>query len=204
MSKPSHRSLLLAAVTALLVTAFSTGGTALAQPGPATRHLRSRHDQVSRLIRQNHGDDRVTTILSELLDYEAVSKAALAQRWDDMPPAQRLEFVALLKQLVERSYRQNLEGTLEYQINYGAEHHGGDGTIVDTVARSRRNRRAPEITIAYTMQQRGDDWVVVDVTTDGISMVRNYRSHFARIIRRDGFDGLFDRMRSRLQQGESL
>ena len=47
----------------------------------------------------------------------------------------------------------------------------------------------------------GNEWKVVDVATDGVSMVENYRSQFNRIITRDGWDELLTRMQRRLEQG---
>ena len=51
------------------------------------------------------------------------------------------------------------------------------------------------------MVQSGGDWRVVDVTTDGVSMVQNYRSQFNRIIDREGWAELISRMERRLEQG---
>jgi phospholipid transport system substrate-binding protein len=42
---------------------------------------------------------------------------------------------------------------------------------------------------------------VFDVVTDGVSLVRNYRNQFNRIITDHGWAELIHRMRDRLQRG---
>ncbi len=69
-----------------------------------------------------------------------------------------------------------------------------------TSARSRTQRRQPPVEIEYTLRRDGRRWRVVDVTTDGVSMVRNYRDQFGRIIARDGWAELIARMERRLEE----
>ena len=52
------------------------------------------------------------------------------------------------------------------------------------------------------MGRTGRHWRVSDVTTDGVSMVRNYREQFNRIIDRDGWDELISRMQRRLEEDQ--
>jgi phospholipid transport system substrate-binding protein len=202
------RVLSLALLSALFLAA-AVPAISAAQDGPAARFLKRKHDQAERLLRRAPQNDRdrarrtaqLDAILGDLLDYRAVSEQALDSTWGERSEAERAEFVTLLRQLVERSYQESLQRTLDYQIRWGDEVARGDAVLVTTTARSRRNRRAPEVTIEYRLKREGDRWVVVDVVTDGVSMVRNYRNQFSRILRRDGWDGLLGRMRTRLAEG---
>lgn len=199
--------LLRFAVLSFLVAGLLPLAPASAQSGPASRFLKRKHAQAERVLRRPAGPARseaLRSIIGGLLDYEAVSREALGDTWEERSEEERAEFVSLLRQLVERSYQQNLQRTLDYEVRWGGESPRGDAVLVQTTARSRENRRTPEVTIEYRMERRGNGWVVVDVVTDGVSMVRNYRNQFARIIRRDGWDGLMSRMRSRLEQGSSI
>lgn len=177
--------------------------------GPATRYVRSRHDDVSRILRTEATTDaaraqrsaEVTRILSDLLDYEELSRRSLGPHWDSHTPEQRTEFVNLLRQLVERNYEQNLQRVLEFDVSYTSERTGADGTVVTTEARSRTERRQPPVEIRYTMHLVGNSWRVYDVETDGVSLVRNYRNQFNRIVTENGWDELIRRMRDRLARG---
>jgi phospholipid transport system substrate-binding protein len=193
----------LAVAIALLVVPHR----AWAQPGPASRYLKQRHDEVTRILRRAAETDEarrqrsaeVSQIIRSLLDYEEISRRALGEHWDSRTPEQRQQFVDLLRQLVERNYEANLERILEYELRYLEEDAVAEGAVVRTEARSRTERRQPPVEIAYSMRRDGNGWRVVDVTTDDVSMVQNYRTQFSRIIRENGWDELIRRMRQRLE-----
>lgn len=198
---------LVLALSAML--AFSSG--ALAQEGPASRFLRQRHDEVSRLMRRAAGTDadrerrsqEVTRILSELLDYQELSRRSLGAHWEGCTPEQREQFVSLLRQLVERNYQANLERIQEFEVRYASEEPVAGGMLVRTEARSRSERRQPPVEIAYSMHQTSGAWRVFDVTTDGVSLVGNYQRQFNRIVTQNGWDELIRRMQQRLESGAS-
>lgn len=212
MTCRSHFPHLAVLCTAVLSVALVMPSPAAAQQGPATRYLKSKHDQAERVLRRPVRSDRdrerrdaqLNELIGGLLDYEAVSREALGDTWGERSEEERERFVSLLRRLVERNYQQNLARTLDYQVRYRSEGRRGDAALVHTTARSRDNRRAPEVSIDYRMEQKDGSWVVVDVITDGVSMVRNYRNQFSRIIRRDGWDGLVSRMESRLREGSEI
>lgn len=205
------RSLFSGIAGALLALGLllSVPAGASAQEGSASRFLKQRHDDVSRIMRRTPTTDaerarrsaEVTRILSELLDYEELSRRALGTHWDGRTPQQREQFVALLRQLVERNYEANLERIQDYEVRYTTEDSIADGIVVHTEARSRTERRQPPVEIAYSMHQSGGAWKVFDVNTDGVSLVRNYHTQFNRIISQNGWDELISRMEQRLAAG---
>ncbi|MCA9603777.1 MAG: ABC transporter substrate-binding protein [Polyangiales bacterium] len=199
------------AVFALLL-ALSVPTVAAAE-GPVTQFLKGKHEQVNKLLKvpakstdaRDARDQKVTAIIGNLLDFRKLSQASLAEAWEERSAKERDEFVTLLQQLVERNYKKNLENTMEYTIKYVDEVPAkGEAVHVTTQARDAKNRRAPAVKIEYLLEPKGSDWAVVDVTTDGVSMVANYRSQFRRIMQKDGWGGLLDRMRKRLDEGTDV
>ncbi len=192
----------------LVVSSIALAAPAFAQQG-ATRFLQERHEEVNRILRQPAANEaarqrraeRLTRTLNELLDYEELSRRSLGAHWDSRNPADRERFVTLLRQLVERNYEGNLERIVDFEITYERETPRDGLTVVHTTARSRTQRRQPPVAIEYTLRRAGDAWRVVDVRTDGVSMVDNYRNQFNRIITRDGWDELIARMQRRLDSG---
>lgn len=197
---------LLASFVAL-AAALLVSPAAQAQ-GTARAFLEARHEEVNGILREEASTDaarqrrseRLNRILNDLLDYEGLSEAALGEHWAARSEEERTRFVSLLRQLVERNYESNLERILEYEVSYDDERARGDRTLVTTSARSRTQRRQPPVEIEYTLRRDGRRWRVVDVTTDGVSMVRNYRDQFGRIIARDGWAELIARMERRLEE----
>jgi len=206
--------LLLPTLLALAVTLGGalTAHTAAAQDAAAAQtFLRGRHDAVKQIMQRpartpaaiGQRKTQLTAALGELLDYAELARRALGPDEARATPAQRTEFSALLRQLVERSYQKNLESTVDYEIRYVGAAGQPTNVTVRTMARSRSNGREPEVSIDYSMHQVGGAWRVFDVATDGVSLVRSYRDSFRRIIARDGFDALLVKLRERIaNEGE--
>ena len=51
-----------------------------------------------------------------------------------------------------------------------------------------------EIPINYVLMKKGDGWFVYDVDIEGVSLVRNYRSEFKRILSKEKFAWLIKRL----------
>ena len=195
-------TLLLAFVTLVLALgASSADAQNRAAPAAAKQYLEQRHARLDRLLDRPANaqrDAQLGRLLDDLIAFDALAEASMGTHWADLSASQRSDFSEVLKQLVERSYRSNLERIKDYDVTYGDAAHRGTSVFVSTQARSTENRRAPAVTIDYEMKIVNDEWRAVNVVTDGQSLVENYRSQFHTLIERDGFDGLMERMRGRL------
>lgn len=196
------RSLALLMLSLLLVGSAATStAAAQATPASAQHFLEGRHHEVQTLLRRPASERRnqaLSHVIQDLLDYQALAQGALGDQWQERSEAERTVFADLLKQLVEKNYQRNLESTLDFNVRYVSAEADGDAVVVRTEASSRTNRRAPTVSIDYRLRQSDGTWHVIDISTDGSSMVESYQRQFRRILRRDGWDGLMNRMRSRL------
>jgi phospholipid transport system substrate-binding protein len=77
-----------------------------------------------------------------------------------------------------------------------------DGTEAEGVVTVRTRYDLPDgfpIPIDYKMRLGDDGWKVFDISVDEVSLVINYRSSFARSIKRDGVAGLIKSLQARNQ-----
>ena len=177
---------------------------AQATPAAAQQFLEDRHQVVQSLLRRPASSQRnqvLAAAIEGLLDYDDLAREALGSAWDEHSADERHAFADLLKQLVQKNYERNLQNTLDFRVTYEDAQADADAVVVRTEARSRTNRRAPPVSIDYRMHLANGAWRVIDISTDGASMVQSYRRQFRRIISREGWDGLLSRMRSRLEDG---
>lgn len=139
-------------------------------------------------------------VLRSLLNYTELARRSLWIHWKDRSRAERREFVGILKQLIEERVLSNVSGTSEFSIEHGEPvMKGALAAIKSTV----RIPNKPEIEIEYKLKKHGSKWRVYDLITDGTSLVRNYRSQFNKIIRRDGYPALVEKMKEKLRKPES-
>lgn len=186
--------------------ADSKPGITPAEAKVAEAFIRTKHDKVRAVLRQPDTPKRakrLTVLLGEFLDYEKLARLSLDREWEKRTPKERARFVSLLRQLVERQYQRNMESTLQYKVSWvGTEPVDADSVLVKSSARSQKKKRQPAITIDYTMSPYGKEWRVWDIWTDGVSLVKNYRRQFRRVIRDEGWKGLIKRMEDRLNSNE--
>ncbi|MCB9667659.1 MAG: ABC transporter substrate-binding protein [Myxococcales bacterium] len=195
----------------LSVVIGMTALPALGQKQDALEFLKAKQARVEKILKTSKGKTQsnqesteLNEALNELLDYDELSRRSLEGFWDDRKPKERKEFVELLRKLVRRNYERSLTDTLEYRIRYQDARKESDGVVVRTTAKSKAKARAPAVTIEYTMRPVDSGWKIYDITTDGVSLVRNYRSQFGRIIRKHGWNELIRRMHDRLENNATI
>lgn len=182
---------------------FGAGGTASA--GPATDAIRNANQRVRELL-STKGDakaaSKITHELRDLFDIGDLAKRALADHWQEMSPSQRTQLVDTLRMIVERSYIAQLKSNLSYEVAYQGEEPKGGDVLVKTVIKAERSGRPVEIPVEYLLHPEGSGFRAYDVVTDDVSILKNYRSQFNRIIAKDGVDGLIKRMKAKLDKNE--
>jgi phospholipid transport system substrate-binding protein len=176
---------------------------------PPTQTLKRLNDKITRLLARKTKPgtpadkkvrDEVKKLVNSLLDYEELAKLSLGKHWKERSEKQRAEFVALLRDLIERNYVKQLRGNLGYKLEYGKETVNGDEAEVKTTITVTKNSRPTRIQIDYKLRRQDGRWMVYDVITDEVSIVKNYRSQFNRIIKKESYDALVKKMRRKLEE----
>ncbi|MFM7842049.1 MAG: phospholipid-binding protein MlaC, partial [Nitrospira sp.] len=105
-------------------------------------------------------------------------------------------FVDLFRQLLTNSYADRIEGYSGEQVHYLNERKEADYAEV----RTRVSSGKADIPLDYRLLNKSGDWRIYDVVVDGISLVKNYRSQFEKIIRTSGYDDLVKKLREKSDQ----
>ena len=182
-------------------------GAGAAQAESAQRFIRTKHDKVRKVLRKPDTPkraDELTELLGEFLDYDRLAKLSLDKEWGKRTPKERNQFVSLLRQLVERQYQRNMESTLQYKVEWVGTEPIETGVKVKSSAKSVKKKRQPPVTIDYSMSPAGKEWKVFDIFTDDVSLVKNYKRQFRRVIADEGWNGLIDRMEKKLHAEDEL
>lgn len=164
--------------------------------------MRGRQAELSQLVKTGPAaKKKIETVFDNILDYDSLAKGSLGDNWDARSEAERREFQDVLKQLVQRAYRRNLDRTAAYEVRFDGESPEGQAFRVKTVAQSRSNEREEPVSIDYVVHKAGATWLISDIVTEGSSLVGTYRQQFGRVIKKDGFPELIRRMKRKLATG---
>jgi phospholipid transport system substrate-binding protein len=146
-------------------------------------------------------NSEVRKTVDQFLDFEELARRSLARHWDGLTPRQRTEFVATLRDLVERNYLKQIHGSPNYDLKFDKETKDGSEASVHGVLNTVTAKgKKVNVDLEYKMVWKGGHWVVYDVITDEQSLLENYRAEFNKIIDKDGFDALLKRMRRKLNE----
>lgn len=196
------RSLLLAALLAV-------SAPARAEDGPGTSAVRRANDGVKALLDQKPAPgsaeekrlaSQISTRLQGFLDIAQLGERALGGHYAKLSPAQRKEFLTLLRDLVEANYVKAMRSNSTYEVRYLEEKEQDGDRLVATELVLTRNGRPEVMSVDYRLRKEGDQWRAFDLVTDGVGLVENYRAQFNQIIAKEGTAGLLDRMRKKKAQ----
>ena len=132
--------------------------------------------------------------IDERFNYRQMVMRSLAKNWDARSGQERQEFIALFKSLLENSYANKLEAYRDEKINYLDEIIKGEYALVKTEV----VRRSSTIGVDYKLINENGNWKVYDFVIEGVSMIRNYRSQFTKIIQRDSYEVLVQKLKEKI------
>jgi phospholipid transport system substrate-binding protein len=198
-------SIALALGAAQVALARRCGSSAMGDP---TMRLQTAERQLHQLLQRRYPSwspereaqsSRVKEILDDLLDYQEIARRSLAGHWQELSPAQRSQFVTLLKELSAQVFTDRLAGTSGLSGSSFSVRPDGEGKEVQVAVEAPGQTRDGSI---YTFVRDGCRWMVCDVDQGGVDLVDEYRHQFDSIIAQDSFDGLIERMRGKLRRNE--
>jgi len=191
-------------ISSLILMLAISAMPALAATGPE-QLIRETSDQVLDEIRQNSelykSDpqgvyDLVNAVVLPHFDFAAMTDLALGRYKDDVSEQQRPEIIDQFRMLLVRTYSSALlEYTDEVLVYLPMEGSEAEGEV--TVRTEIEQAGGFPIPINYVLRNGDDGWKVYDISVDEVSLVTNYRSSFARAIKKKGVDGLIETLRSR-------
>ncbi len=202
LAVPTDGTLASAALAAAPAETAGPRATLQRLNGACEKLLRMKTEPGS--AEENRVKQEIKKNASALLDYGELCKRALGEHWDKMGEAKRTEFVSTLRELIERNYIRQLRTNLDYEVSYGDESADGNEARVATTLKLATKGKTTQVQIDYRLIQQPDGtWKVYDVITDELSLVRNYRTQFTRIIGGNNYDGLLSRMKNKLSEEQA-
>jgi phospholipid transport system substrate-binding protein len=171
----------------------------------ATSQLKNTIDKVIKLaqddrLKSNKDDRRVAMrkAIDERFNYSQMVRRSLGKTYDSLSDQQKQNFIKLFKGLLENSYASKLESYSDEKINFLDEVVKGKYALVKTDV----VRPNSSIGVDYKLILDNGQWKVYDFVIEGVSMIRNYKSQFKKIIRRDSYEALIEKLTKKIDELE--
>jgi phospholipid transport system substrate-binding protein len=171
----------------------------------ATSQLKGTIDAVIEIakdgsLKSNKGDRRMAMqkAIDERFSYSQMVRRSLGKTWDSLSDKEKQNFIRLFKGLLENSYASKLESYSDEKINFTDEVVKGKYALVKTDV----VRPNSTIGVDYKLILVNGKWEVYDFVIEGVSMIRNYKSQFTKIIRRSSYEALVEKLTKKINKLE--
>ena len=126
--------------------------------------------------------------------WEEMSKRSMGTYWRERTPEERNDFIKLFSDLLENTYMTKIESYSGEKILYSKESIEGQYAMVQTKIII---RQGVEVPVNYFMMEKNGNWLVYDVSIEGISIVKNYRSQINDILSRSSYPELIKKLKEK-------
>ena len=173
--------------------------------GEVTDQLRVTVDQVIVTLRNadlkapdKEGERRAALrrIVDDVFDWEEMAKRSLARHWKDRTSEEKEAFTSLFSQLLERTYITKIERYEDEKVVYGEEKIDNDYAVLKTSIESAKGVSIP---VDYRLRHKGSRWLVYDIVVEGVSLVNNYRTQFAKMLQSGSYEELVRRLEEKVK-----
>lgn len=137
--------------------------------------------------------EKVKALMETFVDFPEFGRICLVDFWDKLIQTQKDRYLAEFKKLLQRSYLRRFKAGRDFTLTYRGEpklNDKGDRVMVMTTLTS------GDVTadVDYRFYQAKGKWVVYDIIVDDVSISRNYRKSFGKVMEKDGFEALLVKM----------
>jgi phospholipid transport system substrate-binding protein len=138
-------------------------------------------------------------IVMPYFDARGMAQRSLGVHWRKRSPQEQKEFVRLFTELVEQSYADKLD---RYQRDIKVTFDGErvDGNFAEVYTHMINPAESVTIAITYRLHNKTDRWLIYDVVIENVSLVKNYRAQFNRMLRNSSYEELVVQLKHKVQE----
>jgi phospholipid transport system substrate-binding protein len=143
--------------------------------------------------------EKLEEIVLPRLDSLEFGRRCLGVHWQKLTDAQRQEFIDLFKELIEKAYGGMLDRYPE-EVRFSYDEERIDGTFAEVHTQVENLTQNKSFSVVYRLNLKDGKWLIYDVVAENVSMVRNYRNQFSRILAKSSYEDLAQVLRKKIQE----
>ena len=141
--------------------------------------------------------DKIWEIVRTIFDFKAISRLTVGRYWKKFDPSQKEAFTDVFSQFLGNTYIRQIQGQYQNEkvVFLGQKMISESRALV----KSKIIREGVETPINYRMYMRKDNWKIYDVKIEGVSLVKNYRDQFRKLLLKESPAQLIERVAKKLE-----
>lgn len=149
--------------------------------------------------KQKERRQRIIAVVEKMFDFPDMARSAMGQQWNSLSAEKQERFVNLFKNLIEERYIGKIDSYDNQKVVYKKHLVKNNRALIYTDIVD----QDLEIPIVYKMEKKNDTWLINDLKIENVSLIANYRRDFESILRREGFEGLVEKITKQLEKPET-
>jgi phospholipid transport system substrate-binding protein len=146
--------------------------------------------------------DKIWDLVGGSFDFTEVSRRALARNWKSFSAEEQKAFATVFAKMLGNIYVERIQsGFAGQKVEFTDEilHESRPLAIVKTFIIDDQTK----IPVDYSLKKMNDQWRVYDVKVEGVSLIKNYRTQFNDILRKEKPAQLIERLKTKVAEQEA-
>jgi phospholipid transport system substrate-binding protein len=143
--------------------------------------------------------NQIWKTVKSIFDFNEISRRAVARNWSGFSNTEKGQFVDVFADFLGNTYIDKIQGEYHNEkiVYLGQDFYSDEYAEVKTQIL----RETVEIPVYYRMRKGNDgSWKVYDIIVEGVSLVKNYRTQFASILKKETPAQLIQRLNEKLAE----
>ena len=134
--------------------------------------------------------NKLTDMILPIVDSHGISKSVTGKYWSKASTDMQDKFSKKFVRLIVRSFIAYITAGEGVSAMYRPVADSSQKLI--TVTSQVKFKTGEKWRVEYLLSKSDDDWLIEDITLDGLSLVTSYREQFRPILEEKGFNGLYE------------
>lgn len=136
--------------------------------------------------------EKALKLILHRFDFSEMTQLSLGNHWKSLNAGERKDFVDAYSRRLLVSYGRTVRNSGDEKILYQKEIQDGKQASIETKVVSRSGTELP---IEYRLHNVNGQWKVYDVAIDSVSLVKNFREQFQRVISQSSIQELLKKLK---------
>ena len=160
----------------------------------STEVLRVVNEEAERIKNEpGYVNDLIDKLILPIVDLQAMGKLILGKHWKTASEEQRSQFITEFKSMLIRTYAKSIADYGHAKVSVLAPKAKEQGKY-HTVNTELDLGSGVPLQVAYVFRRKDDAWKVFDLSVDGLSLIKNFRTSFSQEISETSLDALIERL----------
>ena len=160
----------------------------------STEVLRVVNEQAQRIKNEpGYVNQLIDELILPIVDLQAMGKLILGKHWKTASEDQRVQFIEEFKSMLIRTYAKSIADYGHAKVSVIAPKVKNQGKYYTVNTELDLGSGVP-LNVAYIFRRNEEVWKVFDLSVDGLSLVKNFRTSFSQEISETSLDALIERL----------